>query len=124
MNRSLPIVIGVVIILLVGGLVYLQNRDTIAPDASADTNTGASASGTESYTMAEVEEHGDDASCWTVIDGGVYDLTRWISQHPGGQAAIESICGIDGTAAFRGQHDHAQEQENILATFKIGTLSQ
>jgi cytochrome b involved in lipid metabolism len=120
MNRSLPIIIGVVLIALVGGLVFLQNRDAAAPAPVTTTPSDTSAT----YTLADVQTHSDASSCWTVIDGTVYDLTQWIPQHPGGEAAIESICGIDGSAAFHGQHDHAQEQESILATFKIGTLSQ
>jgi cytochrome b involved in lipid metabolism len=74
--------------------------------------------------MVQVATHKDAASCWTAIDGNVYDLTTWIPQHPGGEAAIESICGIDGTSAFHGQHDDAKRQADILATFKIGTLAQ
>lgn len=76
------------------------------------------------YAMANVAIHKDAASCWTVIDNFVYDLTAWISQHPGGERAILSICGKDGTAAFRGQHDNAKKQADILATFKIGALAQ
>jgi cytochrome b involved in lipid metabolism len=123
MNRTLPIIVGVVLIALVGGLVYIQNNDT-APAPVTNTSGGTATTGSDTYTMAEVQTHNGASSCWTVIDGAVYDLTQWIPQHPGGEAAIESICGIDGSTAFHGQHDHAQEQADILATFKIGTLSQ
>jgi cytochrome b involved in lipid metabolism len=131
-SKSLPIIIGVILIVAVGGLVYFQSTKTSAPVTTpGQTDTGSTAgtattttTTTSSYTMAEVATHNSSTSCWTVIDGGVYDLTKWIPQHPGGEGAIESICGIDGSSAFHGQHDHAARQENILATFKIGTLAQ
>lgn len=80
--------------------------------------------GIGAYALSEVAMHGDVASCWTAIDGMVYDLTSWIPQHPGGEAAIVSLCGTDGTAAFHSQHGDNKKQADILATFKIGALAQ
>lgn len=74
------------------------------------------------YTLVQVATHADGTSCWTVVNGGVYDLTAWIAQHPGGEEAIRSICGKDGSAAFNGQHGGQDKQEKILESFKIGTL--
>ncbi len=74
------------------------------------------------YTRAQVAMHTDTASCWVAINGGVYDLTTWIAQHPGGEAAILSLCGTDGSAAFSAQHGGQSRPEAQLATFHIGTL--
>lgn len=74
------------------------------------------------YTMAQVAMHDNSQSCWSAIDGSVYDLTRWIPQHPGGSRAILSICGTDGSVAFHGQHGTNPREENVLDTFKIGVL--
>lgn len=78
--------------------------------------------GPTTYTMVEVKAKAAAGSCWTVISGKVYDLTNWISKHPGGQAAIKSLCGIDGTAKFMAMHAGAAKQESILATYFIGNL--
>ncbi len=88
---------------------------------SVDVGTG---SGSTSYSATVVATHNSATSCWTIIDGNVYDLTKWIPQHPGGAAAIKQLCGKDGTALFHGQHDDAKRQADILATFKIGVLAQ
>ena len=72
--------------------------------------------------MAEVAAHADASSCWSAINGSVYNLTTWIGQHPGGQSAIKSLCGKDGSATFNNQHGGSAPQENRLASFKIGTL--
>jgi cytochrome b involved in lipid metabolism len=76
-----------------------------------------------SYTMAEVKIHATAQNCWTTINGSVYNVTSWINQHPGGSAAIISLCGIDGTSAFSGQHGSQARPVSELASFKIGVLS-
>lgn len=74
------------------------------------------------YTLADVASHSTPSDCWTVVEGTVYDVTAWIDRHPGGAASIESMCGIDATAAFTGQHDGQRRPAEELATFAIGTL--
>ena len=76
----------------------------------------------KTYNLSTVAQHSTGKSCWTVINSGVYDLTKWINQHPGGPAVIEAICGKDGTSAFNGQHMGQSRPENILASYKIGKL--
>lgn len=75
-----------------------------------------------SYTMAEVKAHNSSASCWTIVNGSVYDVTSWITKHPGGAGAIKGMCGVDGSAAFNGQHGGQARPASELASFKIGVL--
>jgi cytochrome b involved in lipid metabolism len=77
----------------------------------------------KSYTSAQVEQHNSAASCWGVVNNNVYDLTSYVSSHPGGAAAINALCGKDATAAFTGQHGGESSPTNVLASFKLGTLS-
>jgi hypothetical protein len=124
MNKKfLPIAITAVIVVAIGGLIAYRSAQQPAATIPAPT-ASSTPNGTGQYTMTQVATHNNQSSCWTVIDGSVYDLTQWVSLHPGGPEAILSICGIDGSNAFHAQHDHAQEQEDVLATFKIGTLIQ
>ena len=97
-----------------------SNTPTTSPTASQ--TTPISPVGNNSFTITEVAEHDNISSCWTVINGDVYDLTKWIPQHPGGPDKILSICGTDGTSKFVDQHDNAPKQQNILVGFKIGIL--
>lgn len=78
--------------------------------------------GPKSYTMAEVAKHGIPSNCWSAINGGVYNLTSWIDQHPGGSDAITSLCGADGSSAFNDQHGGERRPVNELAGFKVGVL--
>jgi cytochrome b involved in lipid metabolism len=75
------------------------------------------------YTMAQVQAHNSASSCYTTINGAVYDLTQWIDEHPGGPQAILSLCGTDGTQAFENQHGGQARPEQELASLKIGTLA-
>jgi cytochrome b involved in lipid metabolism len=76
------------------------------------------------YTKAEVALHKDATSCWTIINNVVYDLTTWVSKHPGGDRAILKICGRDGTSLFEGKHGGDAKPESALQTFKLGNLSE
>lgn len=92
--------------------------------ASGTGSPSASPSGTTaSYTLAQVKTHNTAADCWTAVDGKVYNVTKWEDQHPGGSANIISMCGTDGTAAFKGQHDSKPRPNNELANFQIGVLA-
>jgi cytochrome b involved in lipid metabolism len=84
------------------------------------TTPPAKASGT--YTLTDVAIHNSGTNCWSAINGGVYDLTSWINQHPGGPQAILRICGKDGSSAFNTKHGGQNRPTNELAGFKIGTL--
>ena len=75
------------------------------------------------YTMAQVRANNTARSCWSAIDGYVYDLTRWISSHPGGSGAILFLCGTDGTNAFKGQHENQSRPAIRLDGYKLGPLN-
>ncbi len=84
------------------------------------TTATAPTSTLPSYSLADVSVHNSKSSCWTIINGNVYDLTKWIAQHPGGEGAILSICGKNGSSAFDNQHGTSGRSEQILKTFQIG----
>ncbi len=75
------------------------------------------------YTMAQVRANNTAKSCWTAIDGYVYNLTNWISAHPGGSGAILFLCGTDGTNAFKAQHENQTKPAIRLDGYRIGPLN-
>jgi cytochrome b involved in lipid metabolism len=75
------------------------------------------------YTMDQVRANNTSASCWTVIDNYVYNLTNWISSHPGGEGAIRSLCGVDGTASFKAKHANQSNPASRLNSYLLGPLS-
>jgi cytochrome b involved in lipid metabolism len=95
-----------------------------APASRAQASAAAGAPSPAGYSLADVAAHNSASSCWTAINGKVYDVTSWIGRHPGGRAAILSLCGTDGSAAFNGQHGGQARPEAELATFYIAPLTQ
>jgi hypothetical protein len=75
------------------------------------------------YTMAKVKENNSATSCWSLINGNVYDLTKWINSHPGGASAIKGICGRDGSANFNGRHGGQSNPAENLAMYLLGPLA-
>lgn len=78
---------------------------------------------TPTYTAAEVATHNTSSNCWSIIDSGVYNLTSWVNQHPGGSSRIIQLCGQDGTTRFRNQHGTGGSANSTLAGFRIGTVA-
>jgi len=90
---------------------------TPSPTPTAEVTTQAG------YTMEKVRENNSASSCWSIINGNVYDLTKWISSHPGGRSAITGICGRDGTSTFNGKHRGDGGPASILSGYLLGPLA-
>lgn len=111
-----------------GGTVNTAPARTAVPAVPAAANApspNAQVSPTPSagrYTIAQVATHNKRSDCWATVNGAVYDFTAWIAGHPGGQDAIISMCGKDGSAAFNSQHGGQSNPMAALANFKIGTF--
>lgn len=78
--------------------------------------------------MAEIAKHNNSNNCWMAIDGKVYDVTKSISNHPGGALEIIKFCGTDATAAFQTKdsrgRDHSQAAYTMLTPYYIGNVNQ
>lgn len=147
-QRNLGIVLGIIAVFIVGAVTFFNEESVPAaalapaaavakpsvsavsmlpsaaafPKASPAHNPAPTNAAVSGYTLAQVAAHNGASSCWSAINGGVYDLTAWINQHPGGPQAILAICGKDGSAAFNNQHGGQRRPANELAGFKIGDL--
>ena len=51
-------------------------------------------------SRTELSMHNRKGDAWTAVRGVVYDVTDFISKHPGGQTALIKILGQDGTSTF------------------------
>ncbi len=100
-----------------------STAETTKTSTKTSSTSPAPSTKSGSYTMAQVKEANLKTKCWTVVNGNVYDLTSYISKHPGGAAQISSICGKDGTTAFTNQHGGKSKPEQTLTSLKIGVLA-
>jgi cytochrome b involved in lipid metabolism len=100
---------------------------TVVSIAAAGTLIAPGAAHAETvYTFSEVQKHATAQDCWSIVNGGVYNLTNFIPRHEGGPTVIIAMCGIDGTASYNGRHGGNQGGENeparALAHYRIGVL--
>lgn len=94
-----------------------------SPTASPTASPAPTVSTAPALTMKDVAANNTAKSCWSAIDGNVYDLTRWISAHPGGSSAITFLCGTDGSKAFAAQHYGQVKPVNRLSMYLLGPLA-
>ena len=76
-----------------------------------------------SYTLAEVAEHTGEDDCWLAIRGNVYDVTGWLSTHPGGKSLLLKHAGGDATVIFA-EVEHSPSAHIWLKDFVVGTLAE
>ena len=96
---------------------------TVVSPSPATTPSTPAAPAVVSYTLSQVASNNRSASCWSIIDGSVYNLTNWIASHPGGSSAITSLCGVDGTASFKAKHGNQSNPAQRLSMYLLGPLA-
>jgi hypothetical protein len=101
---------------------YVAPKPTASSTPKAEPSAEPKAEQT-GYTMEKVRANNNEVSCWSVIDGNVYDLTNWIASHPGGKGNILSLCGKNGTAEFASKHRGDSNPQARLKGFLLGPLA-
>ncbi len=113
-------IIGWTAVFLVFGFVYFSAAPAMAVNTTVIKNPGSSGL---TLTPAEIAQHSSSGSCWVVISGKVYDLTSYLSIHPGGAGQILPYCGSDGTTAFATKNSgapHSSLATSLLNAYYIG----
>ncbi|KAG6880119.1 hypothetical protein C0992_005826 [Termitomyces sp. T32_za158] len=66
----------------------------------------------------------DEVAKWIIIDGKVYDVSRFKDLHPGGASVFldEDISGQDATEAFYGLHRHEVITKPQYARLQVGVV--
>lgn len=86
------------------------------------TGVGAAA-GNLPVTLEELQKHGREGDAWTAIRGNVYNITEYLSFHPGGVDTIMQGAGKDATELFEEIHPWVNFT-SILAKCRVGPLVQ
>ena len=75
---------------------------------------------TKRYSLREIKKHNKKDDAWIVLYGNVYDITGWISIHPGGEIIMKGI-GKDATEMFKGV-GHREDAMGFMENYRIGVL--
>ncbi|KAF5480934.1 hypothetical protein F2P56_001636 [Juglans regia] len=73
------------------------------------------------YTLAEVSEHNDTKDCWLVIAGKVFNVTKFLEDHPGGDDVLLSATGKDATDDFE-DVGHSSSARAMMDEFYVGDI--
>jgi cytochrome b involved in lipid metabolism len=73
------------------------------------------------FTIEEVSLHNTEDDIWIIIDDNVYDITDFISKHPGGKVILLSFGGQDVSDYFKELHKPEILNE-IADHYKIGVI--
>ncbi|KAH8761746.1 cytochrome b5-like heme/steroid binding domain-containing protein, partial [Hyaloscypha finlandica] len=71
--------------------------------------------------LLEVYRHKTKNDLWLIVNGKVYDVTKFIVNHPGGEEVLLDTAGRDASNPFE-DVGHSEEARNILQSLEIGTL--
>ncbi len=132
MKNTRNIVALIVFLVFVGGAGYLvwngrpvvqmENETPVLTSETSESVAKETSVVDGGYTLEEVAAHATKENCWSAIGGSVYDLTTWVSRHPGGENPIVGLCGIDGTQRFEKKHGSSKSAQGALLLLKIGLL--
>jgi predicted heme/steroid binding protein len=71
--------------------------------------------------LEEVARHNQAHDAWIVIDGVVYDVTRFLYEHPGGARTLLPWLGRDASEAFA-RVEHSRGADILMANFRIARV--
>ena len=122
-NKSSFVWITMIMVVIVAGFLLVRNNREfreLKEETSNNTSTITSPSD-KTYTIAQLSTHNNKSDCWLAIEGSVYDVTKFIDQHPGGEEILKG-CGKDATSLFNSVPNHADEGRELLPSYFIGKL--
>ncbi|KAI0175801.1 hypothetical protein GGR52DRAFT_330675 [Hypoxylon sp. FL1284] len=73
-------------------------------------------------TIQELKKHDGEVEPWFVVNGQVYDGTKFLEGHPGGAASIFGAAGQDASEEFLAIH--SENAKAMLVDYHVGTLDE
>ncbi|KAF9692827.1 hypothetical protein EKO04_008968 [Ascochyta lentis] len=71
------------------------------------------------FSAADVATHSTRDDLWVIIQGKVYDITKYVRDHPGGADVLIDVAGADATEAYA-DVGHSEDADEILNSYLIG----
>ncbi|KAL2212441.1 FMN-dependent dehydrogenase [Sarocladium strictum] len=75
------------------------------------------------FDAAEVAKHNTQDSCWVILYDHVYDVTDFLTSHPGGSRIILKLAGKDATEEYDPVHPPGTLEENLKPEAKLGRVN-
>ncbi|MDA3803014.1 MAG: cytochrome b5-like heme/steroid binding domain-containing protein [Patescibacteria group bacterium] len=108
-------------IILTGCTTTKQDKTTLTENSlSSSSIQVSSTTDVLTYSLTQVSEHNTEVDCWQVINGKVYNISKYIPNHPGGLNSVLKGCGKDATKMFDLQHK--PKTKEMLKNYYLGNL--
>ena len=65
------------------------------------------------YSLSEVAKHASDDDCWVVVHGKVYDVSVYMTKHPGGKNLIFRSAGLDVSKDFEAMFHSVRARKKL-----------
>ncbi|KAK4134891.1 cytochrome b5 [Trichocladium antarcticum] len=75
----------------------------------------------QDLTYQDVAEHNTKKDLYVVIHDKIFDCSKFVDEHPGGEEVLLDVAGQDATEAFE-DVGHSDEARETLEQLKVGTL--
>ena len=72
-------------------------------------------------TLDELSKHSDRSDVWMTIHGKVYNVTKYLEDHPGGEEVLLERAGKDATEDYE-DVGHSNEARKALNPLEVGEL--
>ncbi|XP_040978898.1 cytochrome b5 isoform X2 [Aquila chrysaetos chrysaetos] len=73
------------------------------------------------YRLEEVQKHNNSQSTWIILHHRIYDVTKFLDEHPGGEEVLREQAGGDATENFE-DVGHSTDARTLSEDFIIGEL--
>ena len=79
---------------------------------------------TTEYTLEEIANHNTKESLWLIIDDLVYDVTKFLEEHPGGTKPFIGGAGKNVTERFHKIKKHKKNEHlpDLMKSLCIGCI--
>ncbi|AWU75676.1 hypothetical protein CAS74_003916 [Pichia kudriavzevii] len=95
---------------------YMLVQPSLANDEAQSANP------TRKISVDEFVKHNHADDCWITVNGNVYDLTDFISMHPGGTTPLIQNAGHDATEIYNKIHPKGTIENFLPKEKQLGVL--
>ena len=72
-------------------------------------------------TVEELKKHNKASDCWIAVHGRVFDVTKFLPDHPGGGEVISALAGCEVTSEFE-DIGHSDSSRREAKDYFVGWL--
>ncbi|XP_029000510.1 cytochrome b5 isoform X2 [Betta splendens] len=95
--------------------------NTFAGNRNVEVNGETADDTVKYYTLEDVRVHNMSNDTWLIIHDKVYNVSRFLEEHPGGEEVLLEQAGGDATESFE-DVGHSTDAREMLQQYYVGEL--